>query len=95
MTVNIVKVDSDKRECEAKVPAHIWADLMAEVDGIIEDPRATFHLVYVDGSLRGFEVRILWSVVLQVRQPRYVDGRWAVWDTDCPESNWAYEGGEA
>ena len=92
--MNIVKVDSDRGECEGKVPAHIWADLMAEVDGIIEDPRATFHLVCVDGSLRGFEARIQRSVVLQVRQPRYVDGRWAVWDTDCPESNWA-EGGEA
>ena len=91
MTVDIVKVETVKRECESTVPDYVWADLMAKVDGIIDDPRATFKLVYVDGSLRGFEVRIQFSTVLQVRRPRYVDGRWAVWDIDCPDTNWAYE----
>lgn len=92
--MNIVKVESDERGCKAMVPDHIWADLMDEDDGIIEDPRATFHLVYVDGNLRGFEVHIQGCTRLQMRRPRYVDGRWTVWDDwniDCPDTNWAYE----
>jgi hypothetical protein len=77
------------------VPPHVWAELMSEMDGVIEDRRASFHKVYVGGSARGFEVRIQCCVVLQMREPRSVDGRWAVWYLDCAESNWAYNGGAA
>ena len=93
--MEIEKSDADKRECEELVPDYVWADLMAEVGGIIEHPKATFHRVYVNGNLRGFEVRIQDSVVLQVRRARYADGSWTAWADDCPESNWAYGGGAA
>jgi hypothetical protein len=93
--MNIERMASDVWEARDALPVDVWNELMAEFDGIITDPRAEWRAVYVDGSRRGFEVRFGEDVILQVRRPRYVDGRWAVWDIDCPESNWAYEGGAA